>query len=162
MTSFEKNSECSRELTPALYSEMKKAGYDIKGPFREATHQEDAIDKIDVFFKIEGQWVPIQVRAYSKANYQPGFPIRDTPLKNPNEMELLLAGKLDEVLFAFSAFDYAPSEFGKYKFTLIKIVKGEDLRSSAANIIGDRAFGEGNHVSFIADPPSTKILRDWK
>ena len=162
MTSFERNSECSQELKAALYSEMKKAGYKIRGPFREATPEEDKIDKLDVFFNIEEKWVPIQVRAYSKANYKPGFPIRDTALKNPNEMELLLEGKLDDVIFAFGAFDYTASEYGKYKFITIKIAMGKNLRENAANIIGERVFEEGNHVSFIADPPATKILRDWK
>jgi hypothetical protein len=157
-----KNNECSEELKAALYKALQKVGYRVTGGYKTTEHDEDAFDKIDAYYTIDGKRTPVQLRAYGVTYYQNGFPIRDTELQNENEMELLKAGDMDDVLFAFASFVYAPSEWGKYKFMVIKIVKGEDLRKNITNIIGDRTFEDGNHVSFIADPASTEYLRIWK
>jgi hypothetical protein len=172
MNEFEEKSELSEELKAALYAELKKHGYKVTGGYRNPTHDEDAFDKVDVFYTIDGKQVPVQLRAYKKDYNLPGFPIRDTPLKTGSEMDKLKAGELDDMLFAYAtAARVQDSKWGKYKFLTIKIAEGRSLRQNVDKIVGERTFPgmirlhdfpvEANHVSFVADPDSTKILRNW-
>ena len=175
MDKIEERKTLSQEFKAALYSALKQKGYKVTSGYREPSHDEDAFEKIDVFYKLDGEWVPTQIRVYSQDWNLPGFPTRDTSLKTGSEMEKLKAGELDNYLFAYAtAARIAESEWGKYKFLTIKVTKGRDLRENADKIIGERTFKEGtikrhdfyeettNHVSFIADPASTVYLRNWK
>lgn len=175
MTSFDSRMSLSDEFKKALYSELKSHGYNLRGPYRNATHDEDAFDKVDVWYNINGVDVPVQLRVYKKEYSFPGFPIRDTELQTGSEMSKLKAGELDDYLFAYAtAVRQEENAYGRYKFLSIKIVKGSALRENVDKIVGERSFKEGkirrhdfyeeteNHVSFIADPASTVYLRNWK
>ena len=167
MGDFTKNSAASVEFYKTLYASIKKAKLpqlmlnEHRG-YVTASENEDKFDKVDVRYVLkDGTQVPFQVRNYSLEWWKPGFPVRDTKLKNKNEWEKLLAGELDSVWWAFGAYVFAPSEFGSFKFLKIKIVPGEALRKNAENVVGERTFDDDNHVTYIADPRSTAFLRDW-
>ena len=125
--------------------------------FRPATEEEDKYEKIDCWFRMKGLWVPIWLRAFCSRSYIGGFPIRDTSLKNANEMEKLLAGEMDSYRFIFGAWSSA------YSFKIVKTVMGKSLRENASNVIGERTFeeddGSTNHMTIISDPADTCYLR---
>jgi hypothetical protein len=161
MNTVEKNSKPSNELKKALYSMLPDAGIIPRGRYLPVTPEEDKFGKIDVRYNTDKGIIAVQLRSYGDEYPLNGFAVRDSPLVNKNELELLKDGSLDEVYFAFAKHQYAPSNYGQFKFLKVKLVQGKYLRRDCANVVGERLFEDGNHVTYIADPKETVLLRDW-
>jgi len=165
---FKTNSRASNELKAALYSMLaanaSKTGLTLlpKKGYTTASDSDDKYRKIDVWYDTKQGKIPFQIRSYGVDFWKNGFPLRDSPLVNKNEMELLADGELDNVYFVFASHEHAPSQWGEFKFVVVKMVKGEFLKRDIKEVVGTRNFGDGNHVTFIGCPRETITLRNWK